>query len=337
VQGRPARNITFLVLALLGFLAWSTTARTFRRPATSLILAGASPAVASTPGLNDYSPALCRHDADARALEAAGEAVFHLETEVLFDTGDEEPARVMVEGTGTILFGRYVLTVAHAVTQNRIETSVRTPRGDLMVPLNGKQLSSRTWLIQGGKRVALQLLVADETADVALLQLPEEGTWPRFPYSVGDSDDLELGDFVALIERDPVAGTLYRPGAVAALRGPAAIAPIARTEGAFLVSFGLTSGESGAPIVATRAGAYQLVGLAQGTYQGPRQLAWAVRMSRALHALERSGGPEVRAFLALCGRLPQSAGTQPGPAAPPQGQPPSHEAGARGRIADSVP
>ncbi len=300
------------MLALLGFLAWSTIARTNQRHGPPLFLAGAAPETRPPAGAHGYSPALCRHDADARALEAAGEAVFHLETEVLFDTGDEEPARVLVEGTGTVLFSRYVLTVAHAVSQERLETTVRTPRGEQRVSLDGKRLSRRTWLIHGRERVILRLLAADENEDIALFLLPAEGTWPEFPYGVGDSDALELGDFVALIERDPVAGTLYRPGAVSALRGSAAIAPIARTDGAFLVSFGLTTGESGAPIVATRDGVYELVGLAQGTYQGPRQLSWAVRMSRALHALGRSDSPEVQTFLALCGRAPQSARNRPG-------------------------
>jgi len=311
VQQRPARNITFLVLALLGFLAWSTTARTIQHHGPPLYLAGAASETAPPADAHGYSPALCRHDADARALEAAGEAVFRLETEVLFDTGDEEPARVTVEGTGTVLFSRYVLTVAHAVTQDRLETTIRTPRGEQRVPVDGKRLSSRTWLIHGSDRVILRPLAADENEDIALFLIPGKRSWPGFPYGVGDSEALKLGDFVALIERDPVAGTLYRPGAVSALRGSAAIAPIARTDGTFLVSFGLTAGESGAPIVATRDSVYELVGLAQGTYQGPRQLSWAVRMERALHALERSGGPEVRRFLALCGRPPRTARTRP--------------------------
>jgi hypothetical protein len=328
VQRRPARNILFLILALLGFLAWSTAARTFQRQGRPVSLAGgageepaaraadraaagAAPtsenAAVTSPGAHGapagghgYDPAFCRHDADASNLEAAGDSVFRLETEVLFDTGAEEPARMTVEGTGTVLFGRYVLTVAHAVTQERLETSIRSPRGGRRVAVDGRRLSIRTWLLHGHERLLLRPLAADETEDVALLGLPEGETRPAFPYAVGDSSHLELGDFVALIERDPVAGTLYRPGAVAALRGPAVIAPIARTEGAFLVSFGLTTGESGAPIVATRRGRYELVGLAQGTYQGPRQLAWAVRMSRALAALQRHGGSEVREFLALC-------------------------------------
>lgn len=325
MQRRPARNITLLLLALLGFLAWNTAGRSFQRQRRPLYLAGVSPdgpADAAPdprdrrPAGHDYDPALCRHDADASALEAAGDAVFRLETEVLFDTGEEEPTRVTVEGTGTVLFGRYVLTVAHAVTQDRLETSVRSPRGETRVPIDGRRLSARTWLLQGRDRLLLRLLAADETEDVALLGLPEGTTRPSFPYAVGDSDRLGLGDFVALIERDPVAGTLYRPGAVAALRGPAAITSIARTEGAFLVSFGLTTGESGAPIVATRGGHYELVGLAQGTYQGPRQLAWAIRMSRALAALQRIDGAEVREFLALCGWRTPSARNLPGPPGP---------------------
>ncbi len=63
------------------------------------------------------------------SLGLAGQSIVPLRTEVDFDTGEDSPQRSTVEGTGTVLFGRYVLTVAHAVTLDRLEMTVRTARG----------------------------------------------------------------------------------------------------------------------------------------------------------------------------------------------------------------
>src|SRR5213593_403251 len=71
-------------------------------------------------------------------LRAAGSSVFPLLTEVDFDTGEEAPERATVEGTGTVFFGRFVLTVAHAVTLDRLEKRVRTPRGEMSLPVEGR-------------------------------------------------------------------------------------------------------------------------------------------------------------------------------------------------------
>lgn len=235
------------------------------------------------------------------SLRAAGDSVFPLRTEVGFDTGETEPERVTVEGTGTVLFDRFVLTVAHAVTMERLEKTVRTPRGDITLPVEGRRISEKTWLVASDRRIPLVPLAKDAEADLALFLLPRGTDLPAFPYPIGDSEALDLGDPIALLGKDPDAGVLARKGSVAALRGTGLVASVANKKRIFLITLALTSGESGAPVVAGRRREYELVGLAQGTYVGPRQLAWAVRIGPALETLS----------LRADGVLPQMDAHQP--------------------------
>lgn len=259
MRRRPVIAITILLSGLAAFIIYSGGASARRTPAT------APAAVVGTP------------------LESAGTSVFRLVTELPPEPGDPSAAGTTVLGTGTVLFDRYVLTVAHAVHHG----------------------SGTTYLVDGAERVPLTTVARLEKADLALFLLPEGASLPSFPYPIGDSEALRLGDSVALLEHEPAAGALFRPGAVAALRGSEAVSTVAPGEAVFLMSLGLVAGESGAPVVAPRAGSYELVGLAQGTYIGPRQLAWAIRIDKALRALGSSQGAaasETRRFLRLCRR-----------------------------------
>jgi S1-C subfamily serine protease len=245
-------------------------------------------------------------------LRSAGSAVFSLRTEVDFDTGEETPRRATLEGTGVVLFNRFVLTVAHAVTQERLEMTMRTPRGELTLPVEGRLISEKTYLLSGDLRVPLVPLVRDARSDLALFRLPEKSGLPSFPFPIGDSEALDLGDTVGVLGSDPAAGAVFRPASVAALRGAAAMKSVTRNDDVFLMSLALTEGESGAPVLVKRNGAYELVGLAQGTYVGPRQLAWAIRIVPALEALARREDPgDVRKFLHLCGVGPRAAMAEP--------------------------
>ena len=191
---------------------------------------------------------VARRPASAEAsLAVAGGSVFLLETEVDFDIGEETPHRVTLEGTGTVLHDRYVLTVAHAVTREHLEITLQTPSGDMTLPVDGERISQATWLVDGDRRVPLTLLARDEEIDAALFRLPDGTDLPPFPYSIGDSERLNLGDPIGLLGTDPQAGVLYRPGTVVALRGSGAVSTVSRNERVFLISLGLISGGERGP------------------------------------------------------------------------------------------
>ncbi|MBI4169123.1 MAG: trypsin-like peptidase domain-containing protein [Acidobacteria bacterium] len=294
MRWRPVLAATILLSGLAAIILYSESALARWKAG-----AGAGPG-AEPPPPPGYDDGLCG-EGGGSPLSAAGSSVFRLATEVAFDTGDSAPTKTHVEGSGTVFFGRFVLTVAHAVTLDSLETTVKTPRGQVTIPVDARRVSEATHLLDGKEKVPLTPLARVEEADLALFLLPEGKILPSFPYPIGDSEALRLGDYVALLERDSVAGVLFRPGAVAALRGSEAVSALARSESVFLMSLGLIAGESGAPVVALRDGSYELVGLAQGTYIGPRQLAWAIRIKEALETLSRSAAsPEARQFLTLC-------------------------------------
>lgn len=255
--------------------------------AAGTVLFYAGVATARRQGPSGGAPAGRGH---ASPIVAAGAAVFPLRTEVRFDTDGGATHSTLVGGTGTILFGRYVLTVAHAVTVDRLEVKVKTRRGEKTRPVEGRRLEETTWLVVDGEKIVLTPLARDTRIDLALFALPEGTSLPSLPCPIAGSDTLELGDSVALLSSDPVAGLMFRPASVTALRGSELVKSLTSNEHVFLVSLALTSGESGSPVVALGDRSCALVGLAQGTYIGPRQLAWAIRIDPALDALARQAG-----------------------------------------------
>lgn len=233
-------------------------------------------------------------------------ATFPLATEVTFAGRTREAKRRMVtlQGSGTVLFNRYVLTVAHATSWENFREGLRASGSSEPDRYKSAQkLDETTYLMLPEGRVRLSELARSVEADVALFTLPEDAPVPDLPCSIGDSDALRLGEPVLLVERDPSAGPLVRPAAVAALRGTAQTAAVMRAEQTFVLSIGLVSGESGSPLLSSQDRSCDLVGLAQGTFRGPRQLSWGIRIREAIEAL--AGASEqisVSRFLAdVCG------------------------------------
>ncbi|MFQ5876606.1 MAG: trypsin-like peptidase domain-containing protein [Acidobacteriota bacterium] len=230
-------------------------------------------------------------------------ATFPVATEVLFEARGESGRRaVTLEGIGTVLFGRYVLTVAHAATWKRFEGELRSKRSPGASSGRARKVKETTRLLLPEGPVPLRPLARDDRADVALFMLPRDTEAPPFPCAVGDSDAIRLGGPIVLVERDETAGPIVRPAAVAALRGTGRSATLSPPEQTFLVSLGLVSGESGSPLIRSSGGSCELVGLAQGTYVGARQLSWGIRIHEAMEALWRSGSPPPGAFFRrVCG------------------------------------
>ncbi len=215
-------------------------------------------------------------------------ATFPLATEVTFAGRTKGSNRriVTLQGSGTVLFDRYVLTVAHATAWKNFREGLRASGSSAPVQYqSAKKLEETTYLMFPGGRVRLTPLARADEADVALFLLPEDTPVPDLPCAIGDSDALRLGEPVLLVERDPSAGPLVRPAAVAALRGTAQTAAVISPEQTFVVSIGLVSGESGSPLLSSNDQSCSLVGLAQGTFRGPRQLSWGIRIREAIEAL----------------------------------------------------
>ena len=125
------------------------------------------------------------------------ESLHTIQTEVTFRAN--QGGRLIkhnVKGTAVALFGRFLLTVEHVVSMDKMTAD--TPFGRVILP--AKKVSQRTVLEHSGRRYELEPLVIDKAMDVALFRLPEGLSLKSFPYRIGNSDDLQVGNFIYTVE-----------------------------------------------------------------------------------------------------------------------------------------
>ncbi len=216
------------------------------------------------------------------------ESLYAVRTEVTFRTKEDgRLVKADLTGTAVVLFGKYLLTVEHVVSLE--EMAAVTPFGRVVIPAT--KVSERTFLEHDSKRYELERLVVDNDMDVALFRLPEGLSLKSFPYRMGNSDDLQVGNFVYLVGNPMNIGINVREGIVSSLKAPAIVSRLnAVAENAFMVSNGLNPGDSGTPVIAIRDGVYELVGLSQGTFQTSQRLGWAIRINNILRRIEAGLG-----------------------------------------------
>ena len=196
---------------------------------------------------------------------------------------NEEDPKIKSEhkmiGMGTVVNGKYILTVEHVVGVDGYY--LRGPFGRMKMP--GWTVEKRvTTLLAHGERVPLKVLYRNKKLDLALMELPEGITATSFPGKLGDSDDLYVGNFIYLVGNPALGGLNVRQGIVSALQAPAGVSEVnSVAEHTFMISNGLVSGDSGTPVVAIRDGKYEIVGLAQGVFYSSNKLGWAIRINLA--------------------------------------------------------
>ena len=200
-----------------------------------------------------------------------------LQTKTVFEMPDGGMVEHQKVGSGVILGGRYVLTVEHVIAHDGV--SVVTPFGVLQIPVK-KKISEETFFSWNGKRHRLRPVFRNREEDIALLEIPSDVRPPSFPYQLGDSDDLRVGNFVYVVGNPLSIGVNVREGIVSAIETP----PEASSAGAipkhaFMVSNGLLPGDSGSPIIAVRDGRFELVGISQGTVMPNARLSWGIRIN----------------------------------------------------------
>lgn len=195
-------------------------------------------------------------------------------TKFILPDGDEIEKELV--GSGVVVGERFILTVEHTVAQNTFEIS--TPMGVMKLPL--KKVEEKTYLRHEGAEHSLKAVLQSHEDDVALFEIPFGVNPPSFPYSLGNSDDLRVGNYIYVIGNPLNLGVNVREGIVSALRAPREISKVeAKGENAFMVSNGLSPGDSGTPVIAIRDGRFEMVGLSQGTFLGGGRLGWVIRIN----------------------------------------------------------
>ncbi|QQG45298.1 MAG: serine protease [Candidatus Sungiibacteriota bacterium] len=235
----------------------------------------------------DYNNVLL--DRREMSIERIVESMVAIRTVAEFRREDGGLLQRDMEGTGVVLLGKYILTLNHVASIKQIEH--RTPFGTLVEPAT--KVAELTTLQWNGKEVPLERALVDEGEDVLIFRVPDRVRLPSFPYRIGNSDDLRLGNFVYVIGNPMNSGINVREGIVSNLRPPGMLGTIARLGSIFMVSNGLNPGDSGTPVVALRDGQFELVGLAQGTIMNSQRMGWAVKINTILgliHAMEAREG-----------------------------------------------
>ena len=191
----------------------------------------------------------------------------------------QEKIEKELEGGGVVLYGRYFLTAKHVV--NNLPLAARLPVGIVYLPY---EKSEEYYLrLKNGEiavDVKMKALYVDHKNDIALFELPAGIGVSSFPYALGNSDDLKIGNFTYIVGFPRGLIVNAREGIVSALSAPEEVASIeAVAKNAFMISNGLNPGDSGTPVLAIRDGEYELVGLVQGSVLENQRLGWAIRIN----------------------------------------------------------
>lgn len=216
---------------------------------------------------------------ETASVERVAASLLFLRTHIeLKGKTDEKVVQLDLNGIGIVLYDRYILTLSHVVSQDKIVT--QTPFGPFIEP--AEILREETYLIHEGEEKELKRILNNPEEDIAIFELPRGLKLNSFPYSIGNSDELRVGNFVYVIGNPANAGINVREGIISSLNYNGKIPSLINFGNSFMVSNGVNPGDSGIPVVALRDGRFELVGLAQGTMLQTQKLGWAVRINRAL-------------------------------------------------------
>ncbi|MBW2145511.1 MAG: trypsin-like peptidase domain-containing protein [Deltaproteobacteria bacterium] len=232
-------------------------------------------------GLYDFGAFLV----DGRRMDLSQiiESVGEINTETRFKSENGEIIRHENHGTGLVLPGNLVFTAAHVVMVDKFTQNVFTPIGIATVVISDQRVDSESFLVEpDGNRIPLTPLLISSADDVAILSMPFQTEKIRvFPYGLGNSDDLRIGNMVYVVGRPMNQEANVREGIVSGLKGNALTREIYENpDNLFMFTSGLVSGDSGSPIIAMRDGKYEIVGIAQGVISTESQFGWGIRINR---------------------------------------------------------
>ena len=240
-------------------------------------------------GLYDNNPILVNQR--IMQIKRIIDAVYFLHTDTEFKLEDGEIITAELDAAGVLIFDRYILTVNHAVSQENLQVEMITPVGVQSIDVPSKKLSEHTYLKLNGTRIELEEVVKGKDDDIAIFKVPDGLGLNSFPYDIGNSDDLQVGNFLYVIGNPMNYGINVREGIVSSMIAPEAIAAILpRYENAFMISNGVNPGDSGTPVIAIRDGQYELVGLSQGIFTNAQNLSWAIKINPIIKKLNEEMG-----------------------------------------------
>jgi hypothetical protein len=239
-------------------------------------------------GMYDNNPILVNQR--VMQIKRIIDSVYFLHTDTEFRLEDGEIFTAELDAAGVLILDRYILTVNHAVSQDSLQVEMLTPVGMQSMEVPAEKLSEKTYLKLGDRRIGLEEIVKGKEDDIAIFRVPDDVQLTSFPYKIGNSDELQVGNFIYVIGNPMNYGINVREGIVSAMMAPEAIAAVLpRFENAFMISNGVNPGDSGTPVIAIRDGNYELVGLSQGIFTNAQNLSWAIKINPIINKLKGMG------------------------------------------------
>ena len=190
---------------------------------------------------------------------------------------------IVTIGITVALNDKTLLTVDHIVTEYKL--TFETPFGIISIPAD--KLEEKSYLLLDGKEYLLNRLFNEGNIDVALLGVVGDLRLNSYPYKIGNSDDLEIGNFVYVFGNPLSWGINLRSGIISSLDLHKDVAKIAdvNEKNAFVINAGLIPGDSGGVAIAIRDGEFELVGLLQGTHAGFNNMSWVIKINVIMDAI----------------------------------------------------
>jgi hypothetical protein len=163
-----------------------------------------------------------------------------------------------------IIIGKYALMASHTSDSKMVREDLLSrisPSGGIS---DVEIVKHAVFLIIGDKPIEMKEIYRDRENDFTLFELPEGITAQNFPFLLGNSDELRIGNFIYMNGK-PLGGyEVARPGHVTTLSVLYDGDGYKKDENKFGISQVVQPGDSGSPIVIFRDGKPELVGICVG-------------------------------------------------------------------------
>ncbi|OGP72701.1 MAG: hypothetical protein A2V86_12060 [Deltaproteobacteria bacterium RBG_16_49_23] len=236
--------------------------------------------------IQQYEKSPIHVDPKKKELELIASNVFRIQTSLKFKLEEFTPT-VNAIGLATSLDPYHLLTAGHVVKIKSFQ--VITSLGPIELPIpDDQKLEEETFIIlDDGSRIKAQVVYSDGEKDFALLRA--EKKIHHFPFTIGNSDDFKIGNFVFLFGNFQT-GLNIRTGYVTQLNfvryGPKGeVSNI--NESLFGISAVTVEGDSGAPIFLLRNGRFELGGIVAFLLPQARGLGFGIKINSIMSQINR--------------------------------------------------
>lgn len=166
-----------------------------------------------------------------------------------------------VMGSGVVIEKKdgkaYILTNNHVVGNQDLDVILP----EFYTLVDTKKVDEKVYVVKNKifkKQIDAKVVTLDEILDMALLEVADSKDFQKFPYKIGNSDDLRAGDFVWVVG-NPLGLEDYT------LKGNVSKKDYPGDKDFFMIGCDVQPGYSGGVVVAIRDGKYELVGLVSAT------------------------------------------------------------------------